>query len=192
MQRGSGCVIIKGEVKGRRRRRCIAGGGGAAVQLWELFNWRVTLGARLVSSSPSITRGQEMPEVMLPAPHSLRIPRPAPAFNRHASITPPPPSPLIRMFWPPLTWPTVICSPVTRRLMGLFVHRLTRKTVKGHCSSLWNYNKIRPPRTLTFDKTHWISEAVLGVYLSSIVIVLTQLDTPLLTPSVIFRMCSFE
>lgn len=82
----SGCVITEEEVKGRRRGRFIVGGwrwvGGAAVQRWELFNWRVTLGAWLVSSSPSITRGQEMPEVMWPASRSLRIPRPTPAFNR--------------------------------------------------------------------------------------------------------------
>lgn len=28
VQRESGCVIIEGEVKGRRRGRCMAGGGG--------------------------------------------------------------------------------------------------------------------------------------------------------------------
>lgn len=50
---------------------CVCGWGGAALPFsWrEVFNWRVTLGGRLVSSSPSITRGQEMPEVMLLLPY---------------------------------------------------------------------------------------------------------------------------
>lgn len=69
---------VKGEresggVKGRGEGEERGWGVGAAVQRREVFNWRVTLGARRVSSSPSITRGREAPEVM-----QARAPPPPP------------------------------------------------------------------------------------------------------------------
>lgn len=83
----------KGRGEREEKREVYRRRGEAAVQRWEVFNWRVTLGARLVSSSPSIMHGQEMPEVMRPVIHSLRIPRSAEELNRHTpSITPAAPS----------------------------------------------------------------------------------------------------
>lgn len=84
--REGGCVIIKGEVRGRRCVAAVGGGGRLQFSVWEVFNWRVTLEDRLISASPSITRGQETPGVTWPTPRSHRIPRPAEGFNHHAAI----------------------------------------------------------------------------------------------------------
>lgn len=83
MERGRVC-----DNKGRGEREA-AGGGGGRLQfsVREVFNWRVTLEDRLISASPSITRGQETPGVTWPTPRSHRIPRPAEEFNHHVSPT---------------------------------------------------------------------------------------------------------
>lgn len=91
---------IRSQLKERQRRREGVGGeesgGEAAVERQEVFNWRVTLGARLVSSSPSITRSGD---AWGDASCSLLPPSfsPSPLHLRHST-------PLIRALWPALTW----------------------------------------------------------------------------------------
>lgn len=123
-------MILKGEVKGRR---CVAtGGGGGRLQfsVREVFNWGVTLEDRLISASPSITRGQETPGVTWSTPRSHGQPR---NLTTRPPIMSPPP------FHEDVTTSTHLgallsAPPVTRSLMGLFVHTLTRKTVILHSS----------------------------------------------------------
>lgn len=89
---------IRSPLKERQRRREGVGGeesgGEAAVERQEVFNWRVTLGARLVSSSPSITRSGD---AWGDASCSLLPPSLSPLHLRHST-------PLIRALWPALTW----------------------------------------------------------------------------------------
>lgn len=90
---------IRSQLKERQWRREGVGGeesgGEAAVERQEVFNWRVTLGARLVSSSPSITRSGD---AWGDASCSLLPPSsPSPLHLRHST-------PLIRALWPTLTW----------------------------------------------------------------------------------------